>query len=251
MTNIEQFTSYDRITDVLMYFTTDITLKFVTVLAKYSQSYGRRFFQYEVEKNSQVSGGGKTKNINRNMNFFYVIDNKNDFTNNFVIRPNDAIMILDIIDKKILPWFYADSKEYAFQYINDSLQITEYKPVLYTQNEIHHIKFDPCVIMIGDKYSHGIKMTINGIYSYEIELEKFMNFKYFLNCDMYNAACSLVNYVKTEPYGVEVFRPQGLGGGRIEDKWGDEPIEYNTIESNRTNPDKPDKPRSNSFLDSI
>jgi hypothetical protein len=188
------------------------------------------------------------------MNFFYTIDNKNDFGNSFVIRPQDAVMLLDVINKKVLPWFYADSKEYAFQYINDTLSIKEYTPAMYTQTDIKYLKFEPTVIMINEQYAYGVNITVNGTTNFDVELEKFMGFVYFLNCDMYTAACSIVNYAKTEPYGIEIFKPYGLGGGQVEDKWGeDNNIQYSSTEIDSTQ----DKSRNNyktnhnSFLDSI
>lgn len=252
MSNEEYFRSYDRITDVLLYFTSDITLKFVTYLSK-NTKLGRRFFQYEVEKQSGSRDGMVTRNINRNMNFFFTIDNKNDFLNNFIIRPQDAEMLLNLLNQKVLPWFYADSDQYAFQYIKDILSVTEYSPVMYTQSDIKHLAFQPTVMTDRNElYVYGVKITVNGVYSFDCELEKFMGFIYFLKCDMYSAACSMVSYVKTEPYGIEVFRPTGLGGGQIEDRWGEDDIktQYSSTEI-KSSQSNTNRKGSNSFLDNL
>ena len=74
------FTKYDRITDVLLYLDSEITLTFVVVLSRKAISGDRKFYHYEIAKQSSYRGGGDLYNIKRNMNFFFTIDVKNDFT---------------------------------------------------------------------------------------------------------------------------------------------------------------------------
>ena len=191
------------------------------------------------------------------MDFFYVINNRNDFLNSFIIKPQDAELLLRLIEQNVLPWYQADNDLYAFQYINDTLTVTTYDRVIYTQTDTKHLTFDPIVMKDqNDMYYHAISITVNGIYSFEIDIEKFMGFVYFLRCDMYTASCCQVNYAKTEPYGVEVFRPYGLGGGQINDTWGEDDsikARYSSIETSSAEPPTGSNKRSskNSFLDNL
>ena len=59
-----------------------------------------------------------------------------------------------------------------------------------------------------------------------LSVDKFMGFYNILSkTDMYSVACALTNYVKTPPYGVNVYTNQGLGASingtnnSIENKW--------------------------------
>ena len=78
-----------------------------------------------------------------------------------------------------------------------------------------------------------------------------MGLVYFLKADMYSAACAMVNYVKIEPYGVEVFRPSGLGGGHIDDNWGPIQSEYTSTNVSGRNANNDRKSGRNNFLDNL
>lgn len=247
-----EYTQHDRIKDILMYFNDTITLTFVTQLSRTTQSGQRRFYQYEVEKASGIRGEPPTYNITRGMRFFFNIDFKNDFMSNISLMPRDVQMLTDIINSKVLPWFQANSGEYAYQIINDTLVVTEYKPVLYTQSEIKYIGFEPSVMIDRDeKYNFAVTLNFSGKYVVQITLEKFMDFVYLIHSDMYNAACSLCNYVKIQPYGVNIFRPFGLGGGRVDDDFGmyeeEKQATYTNTVVDSTN--EPNRQMTNNFLE--
>ena len=44
------------------------------------------------------------------MNYYYTIDNKNDFGNGFILRDSDVMMLIMIIEQKILPLFFDANK---------------------------------------------------------------------------------------------------------------------------------------------
>lgn len=245
MTKADYFESYDRVTDILMYFNDNITLSFHVVLSKTNKDGSRRFFQYEVEK---TASNMTTRNIKRNMTFYYTIDIKNDFCSGLVIKTSDIYFLKKVIYESVLLWFDSNNTNYAFQIVDDKLALTEYKPALYTQSDIKHLQFEPIVVTTYDnKYSFGIRMILNGLYTIDMELDKFMQFVYYLDCDMYVAACALCNYAKIEPYGIEVFKPYGLGGGREVNNW-DNATESNVSYSSTTF-DSSNKNYRNSFLD--
>ena len=246
--NVDQFTSYDRITDTLMFFTSEITLKFVVQLSRTTKYGDRRFFSFEVIKNSGTRDGVPTRNINRTINMFLTVNIKDDIGNGFVIKPQDCLMLSETIKNKVLPWFQADSPNYAFKYMKnqDVLIVTKYEPVIYTESEIRYLRFEPKVVPVGEQVAYGVSINLNGGVVFDVPVEKIMEFLFYLNSDLYSAACSMINYVKIDPAEVEVFRPAGLASGRYNQ---DEPpqAQYNTSNINTDGPRR--KFSSNAFLD--
>lgn len=216
-----QFQDYDRIVDILMYLSKDITLNFNVNLSKKSVNNERMFFHYETEYNSKYYGVDKGHTIKRNMVYFFTLDDKTNFLNSFIMRPQDVALILLGIDQNVLPWFMGKTRIYSI--IEDKLVITgKFKSFDYIENENKYISLHPLVISYEDgTFKEGVRIYINTQSVYvDIDLDKFMGFYYTLkNTDMYSVACSMVTYVKTAPYEVNTFRLAGLGGGMVQDRW--------------------------------
>ena len=55
-------------------------------------------------------------------------------------------------------------------------------------------------------------MELYSGYSWIMPIDKFMGFFHIISTsDMYGIACNMCNYVKMQPYGVNVYSNQGLG----------------------------------------
>ena len=139
----DDFESYDRITDTLMYLNNDITLNFTVTFAKKNRVGGRQFYHYETEYEASKYSA-RVRSIKRNMTYFFVIDNKQDFGNGFILRPMDVEMLNSIIETQILPWYF-DANKRAFQMIDDKLVLGQYEPVIYAQSQTKYLRFDPVV----------------------------------------------------------------------------------------------------------
>jgi hypothetical protein len=204
-----RFEDYNRITDVLMYLNDNMTLNFTVTLTR-SVNGERRFFQFET-----VSGadkyGSELRNVKRIMNFYFVIDCKDDFTGGVVLRAQDVELLTRLIEQRILPWFFGDKTESAFQFIDNNLALKTYEPVTYAQSENKYIVFEPIIYSDEEKSTRGIRITLQSGRSADLEIDKFMGLLHILKSDMYSAACNMVSYVKTEPYGVNTFKMSGLG----------------------------------------
>lgn len=234
MSNID-FTDYDRITDVLMYLSDKITLNFVLSLSKKTLNKERQFFHYETKYNSDSYNGTELRSIKRNMNFYFVLGNREIFGNGIVLRPQDVELLIRIIDQKVLCWFFGTVKEHAFRYIDGKLVLGEFSPVVYTQSETKYISFEPIVYCYEEtgQYAEGITMIFPNGDSTPMNLDKFMGFFHLLKSDMYSVACSLANYAKMQPYGINVYSPTGLGASpKPKDNWNSKPINYNGFGSN-------------------
>ena len=214
------FTDYNRITDVLMYFTETITLNFTVSLYSKTKTGERRFFQYETEYGTGDVFNSKTRSIKRNMNFYFTIDNRDQFTAGMLLRPQDVEALNILIDQKILPWFFGDESINAFQIIDNKLCLKTFEEVYFTQSDNKYIKFEPIVYSYEDgSFSQGIKMTLASGDTIPINLDKFLGFMHLLRSDMYAVATSLINYVKTPPYGINEYKVGGLGTGKPKEDW--------------------------------
>ena len=245
MQNIN-FTDYDRITDTLLFFTTNLTLNFTTVMARKDKMTGNRIsYHLETEYGSKYTDVNTARSIKRSINYYYTIDNKNDFGNGFILRESDIAVLCMIIQQKIIPWFFGNTRIFGMVEDNKKLVIKkQFEPVLYSQSEYKFIKFEPLILSFEDgSYKEGIRLTVNSNTEYaDIDIDKFLGFYHLIkNTDMYGVACSMLTYVKTPPYGVNTYTASvGLGGGRIPDtNWesGEE------VKENRR--------KSNGFLDRI
>ena len=236
------FTDYDRISDLLLYLSSNISLSFNVVLASKDKSGSRRFFEYETEYQSKYIGTDTGRAIKRNMRFYFTIDNKTSFGEGFVIKPSDVYFLTTTIEKHIFPWFF-DEKKRIFKVIDNQLVIKgAYNPTTYLQNEYKYLRFTPIVYSFDSgTYKEGIRMEVNHDTEYaDMEIDQFINFYHILkNTDMYSAACSMVNFVKMEPYGINVYSQRGLGGGSPLPDWQEESSSNTTGKGN------------NNFLDSV
>lgn len=210
-----RFEDYDRISDTLMYLSDSITLNFTVTLSRKDRNGGRAFFHYETEYNSKYIGATKGRAIKRNMTFYFIIDNKNDFGNGFILRPQDVMILTTIMEQKLIP-LYFDPNRRIYKIIDGKhLAITgEFESIIYPQSEYKVLSFIPIVCTYEDGTSkEGVRININKDFV-DLDIDKFMGLYYILkNTDMYSAACSMTAYVKNAPYGVNVYSCQGLGGG--------------------------------------
>ena len=235
-----EFDDYDKITDLLLYLSDNITLSFTVNLSRKGKTGERIFFQYETESKSKYIGSNFNRAIKRSMTFYFSIDNKKNFDQGLILRPQDVYLLVTIIDKRVLQWFFGSKR--IFSIIDNRLVIKgNYEPINYTQTEYKYISFIPIVYTYDNNiYKEGVRIYINSQYEYaDLDIDKFLGFFYILkNTDMYSVACSMVNYVKAPPHGLNIFSSVGLGGGHIEDPWPTK-NEYKQDHG---------KPKSNTFL---
>ena len=214
------FTDYERITDTLMYLTDKITLSFTLALSKKMLNGQKSFFHYETLYNN--SYGNEARSVKRNMNYYFVISNKEIFGSGIVLRPQDVELLIMLINERILPWFFSQDK-HAFQIIDDKLVLKEYTPAVYTQSENKFISFEPIVYHYEEsgQFAEGINLGLGSGESCPMTIDKFMGFFNIIKTDMYATACALANYVKTAPYNINTYSASGLGANpnKPKDEW--------------------------------
>lgn len=222
MNNID-FTEYDRITDVLLYLSDNISLNFSVSLSKKNKSGDRSFYHYESLYGSDKYGTAQ-RSIKRIMNFYFIIDIKDNFSGGILLRPQDVELLIRLIEARVLPWFFGSPDEVAFHIIKDELKLRiTPEPVVYAQSESKYICFEPCISSEYDKDLRAIRMSLASGDAAIIPIDKFMGFLHLLRSDMYAVACSLTTYAKQGPYGINVLASQGLGAApanrRDEEAW--------------------------------
>jgi len=206
------FTEYDRVQDILMYLTDKITLSFVVALSKKNLGGQRSFFHYETQYTSD-SYGTQLRSIKRNMSYYFLISNKDIFGSGIVLRPQDVEILIMLIEQRVIPWFFGTQEQHAFHMVDNKLVLKEFTPVIYTQSDTKFIGFEPIVYHYenSDQFAEGVNLLFTQGESCPLTVDKFMGLFNVLKSDMYNIACQLCTYAKVPPYGVNVFKPVGLG----------------------------------------
>lgn len=235
------FTDYDKITDTLMNFDNNISLKFSVLLSKKSKSKDRMHIHSEYVYPSKYMNTNESRSIYRWMTYYFIIDIKNDFLGSIVLRPQDVEIIKMLLDSKILPWFF-DSSKRAFQIEENKMFLTTGDfQAMFAQNDYKYIMFTPIVMEYEDgRFKEGIRMYLNNSSTFtDIDIDTFMGFVNIIKCtDMYAVATNLVNYVKIPPYGVNQYvSAGGLGSSSYVDN--KEPYNNRSTSHNR---------RGNDFL---
>ena len=211
-TNID-FTEYDRITDTLMYLNDDVTLNFTVALSRKSKNGDRLFYHYESIYGSDKYGGS-LRSIKRSMSFYFVLDVKSNFNHGFILRPQDVEILNRLITSKVLPWYFGNEKEAAFQIIGDKLVLTDFQPAVYTQAtqfETKYLSFEPIVVIENEQECRGVRLIMSSGHIIELTIDKFMGFYHLLHTDMYSVASTMTTYAKVPPYAVNSHKLQGLG----------------------------------------
>jgi hypothetical protein len=217
MNSSVNYTDFDRIVDTILFLDSNHTLDFCTRLSMKDKNGYRKFYEFESQyQSNQYFGVDIGRSIKRSMSFYYVITNKTQFTGGLVLRANDVYLLHQLIQAKVLPWYFGSTR--LFKIKNNRLVIIgEYNPVLYTKDEHNWINFEPIIINYEDgTFKDGIRMTINSNDDFiDLNIDKFLEFYTCLNYqNMYIQSEAQCNYVKTAPYlANNIIIGGGLGSG--------------------------------------
>lgn len=240
------YTDFDKITDTIIFFDSNHTLDFCTRLSGKDKNGYRKFYEYEAQyQSSQFLGTDIANSIKRNMNFYYIINNKTVFTGGIILRTNDVYILHNILNDRVLPWFFSSDRIFAEK--NKKLIINgTFTPAEYIKDLQNWLRFEPIVIEYEDgTYKEGIRMTVNSNDDFvDMNIDKFIEFFSTLNYQtMYLQAQAQCNYAKMNPHGLNMFiMGGGLGSGGIngseriaEQKYGYEPNNKETKGNKKSN----------------
>lgn len=234
-----KFIEYDRVTDKLIWLSSTMSLNFSVSLASKDKQGMRKSFYYETEYDSNFTGTKVGRSVKRNLNYYFIIETQS-FGNGLVLRPRDVYFVTEGIKNQVLPWFF-DKKNRIYSIKDNRLIISgKYNPLIYQPDQYRSLIITPIVLELENGFKEGVRIECNSEFS-DIDIDKFMDIYYILtNTDMYSVACQLINFAKIPPFGENIWKPIGLGGGgKPDDGWND-----NNINNNDNNK------KRNSFLDS-
>lgn len=204
-----EFLDYDRISDILIYFSQDISLKFNVHLGKKDKDGHRRFFHRETRYQSKYSNVGPVVSIKRDMNFYFSIDDNRNYLNGVMIGIQDIYLFKMLVDTNILPWFIGNKNIFGTHPDDGSIIIKgKWKPQQFILSDYKYLEFMPIVLLYDDeKSNYGIRMIINNPENFvDMDLNKFLAFYTILTTtDMYAVASSMIDYVKNGPYGINMY----------------------------------------------
>jgi hypothetical protein len=239
---LDRFIEYDRITDTLMWLSQNVRLTFVVTLHYKRKDGSRQFFHSEVSKVSNYYGVDLSRTIKRNANYYFVLDTVNAFGEGIVLRPSDVFEFITKFERELLPWFMdnGDNKTRLFSIMDDTMVIKgTYIPFVFAVSEYRHLSMIPTVLQDNNgKFKEGVTVHFNGDSNvFDLSIDQLLNLYQILKTtDMVTYASTMMNYVKTPPYGVNNFEATGLGSGMAE------------LQQEERFENEQDKPPASSFL---
>lgn len=200
-----RFDQFDRISDVLLYFNQDFSLRFNVKLSFKNRNGGRSFFSREYGYSSPYYNIDYSYSIRRDLTFFYTINNKNNYQDSVVIKPHDVVS-LKVIFETIMNWFVGPKR--IFGVVNKELVIKgRWRRIMFPLSDYQYIAFTPIVIEYEDHNRvEGLHMEINNPENtVDIDITKFFTFYYIIcNTDMYACANSMINFAQSN------YRSEGI-----------------------------------------
>lgn len=197
------FEDYDKISDTILWFSSEIFLRFTVSLAGKAQDGTRRSNHQEFAYESKYDNVAVSRSIRREINCYLSIEVKNDFYNSALIRYQNMIMLKLKMDN-VVQWFTT-----LFSIEDDKLAIVGN----YKNEQVHLdygkvLEFEPIVLQFDDgTFCEGIRMYVNSRDTYvDMPIDKFMAFYYIIEkFDMYQNAIILLNYIQRPDFGYNTF----------------------------------------------
>lgn len=225
---VSRFLDYEKISDTLLYMSQDTLLKFNVLLGRRRQDGSRSFFSREAQyKPKQYDFGvSSVISVKRDMQFYFSIDDKNDFTNSILLRPNDVVMLTMLMNNIVLPWFIGKTRIFGKSPDDGKIIIKgKWKEVPFIMSDIKYMKFYPMICQYEDgRTLEGVRIEINdpsnGV---DLNVNQFFTFYYYITkTDMYSSAIGLINYISQTTMGINRWNADNQpNDGRAWDAYGD------------------------------
>ena len=216
-------TSFDRISDTILYFSNDVTLSICMQLNTKNKDGNIKNFHNEYHYSS-ANLNKDAYSIKRDLKPYFMINDLKNYKNSVILRANDIWLLKMLIDNKIMPWFIGRTRIFFFDdnkqlQINGKWDIQEFRI-----NDYSFLAFAPIVVRYEDGTDkEGIRMLLNSKDRFvDMSIDIFISFYYFIaNTDLYNAGANMANYVKTMPYdiGIVDINASDSKNGYEDDNW--------------------------------
>ena len=199
------FTDFDKITDVLMFLSNDITLNICMTLNKKNNKDSNYQNFHSEFKYINKNTGATSYSIKRQIMPFFQITDLKDYKNSVMIRAQDIVMLKMLIDNNIMPWYIGSTRIYFFDE-NNKLQIKgKYQFQDINMSEYCFLAFAPIILRYDDgTEKEGVRMLLNSKERFvDMQIDTFLAFYYYItSTDLYAAGANMANYVKMNPYDI-------------------------------------------------
>lgn len=190
----KDFREYDKIKDTIIYFSKDVSLKFVIPLSYQDRNGNRVFFYKEYQYDSKYKNYGDVVSVNRHIKYYLTIEDKRILNGkgNIIINESDMPMLRSVLSQ-VANWLM-DGKTFK---LNRGKRLDVAEPI---SNQIQlgrnsALLFEPTVITYDDSSQEaGVRMSMGDTKNFvDISVGIFMQFYEFTrNFNMYTAACAAI-----------------------------------------------------------
>lgn len=204
--------NYEKLVDDVFLLGKNAILRFNVTLAKYSDKFGRVGYHQEFEYFNREAKRS-TITMRRDFDFYLSIENIRSDPNTpikqfLMITVNDILGFRAFLDD-IVKWFTAKEFDGLYATKNNELVMTKRVPTIAINvpPSNSYIMAEPmiCVNKFNEKYQ-GVRLYLSSETNYvEMSLTRIQGLRYLVSSiDMYNCACSLINYLQRPEMGTNL-----------------------------------------------
>ena len=200
------FTEYSKITDTLTYLDSTHALQICVSLMKKNNKDNRIMSYHSEYKYYNSNLERQTYSIKRNISAYMLINDFEDYDNSILLGFSDIPVLQMLFDQKIMGWFMGANR--LFELVDGKLTLKSNDNAQFPLSERSFLEFTPMLIEYTDgTLKEGVRMYMNAYDNFvDMSIDKFMELYYYITrVDLYNAALNMLNYVKIQPYGINVF----------------------------------------------
>lgn len=201
------FTDFDKITDTILYISSDVTLS-ICLNLNIKQKDGKIKSFHSEYKYYSDNLNKDSYSIKRNVQPYFSINDLKDYKNSIMLKVNDVWMLKMLLDNRVMPWFVGTKRLFFFDE-NNKLQIKgKYDIQEFRLNDYNCMAFAPIIIRYEDGMEkEGVRLFLNSKDRFvDMSIDVFISFYYLItNTDLYNAGTNMMNYVKMAPYDCGLF----------------------------------------------
>lgn len=190
----ESINQYDKIQDIILFFSKDITLRFNVSLSYKDRNGNKRFFYNEYQYDSRYLNISSVIGIKRNIRAYLTIEDRRylNHQNDVYIERGD-IPILRKRLETVSNWILGKEETFKLNK-RKKLQIMKAYKCQVNIGNGNGLLFTPIIISYDNMQEPGIRMYIGNLDSYiDLSIKTFMDFYECINhMDIYTAACSVI-----------------------------------------------------------
>lgn len=200
--------NYEKITDDLIWLSSNVLLRFTVILNYYSDKYGRNSYHKEVEYYS-YKANKNVINIKRSFDYFLSIEDIKNKDNYIRIGIQDIIGFRMFINKAT-DWFTGSKYKNLFARKDGRLvmlgKVDKLKISSLPLNK--YIEIEPIIGEYNNAEQYiGVRIFLSSESNFvDMDINKLFGLKYLLDSiNMYQSAQLLLNYIQRPQFGTNLY----------------------------------------------